>query len=99
MRFGRRQALALASALAVAGLSLGLGASLPAGASGTHTAAADGRDGRPNVIVIQADDQTAAQFNPRVMPNTFKLLVDQGTRFNDYIATTALCCPSRASLL
>ena len=59
MGFGRRQALALG----VAALALGLGASLPAGASSPPTAAAGERDGRPNIIVIQADDQTAVQFN------------------------------------
>ena len=95
MGFGRRQAIALG----VAALALGLGASLPAGASSPPTAVAGERDGRPNIIVIQADDQTAAQFNRQVMPRTFNRLVDSGTRFSDYIATTALCCPSRASLL
>jgi arylsulfatase A-like enzyme len=33
------------------------------------------------------------------MPNTKRLLAQAGTRFTDYIATTAQCCPSRASLL
>ena len=33
------------------------------------------------------------------MPNTKRLLARQGTSFTDYIATTAQCCPSRASLL
>jgi N-acetylglucosamine-6-sulfatase len=56
-------------------------------------------DNRPNIVLIQADDQTTAQFNRRVMPRTFKLLVDHGTMFTDYIATTAECCPSRASLI
>jgi arylsulfatase A-like enzyme len=54
---------------------------------------------KPNIVVIQADDQTASQFTPRVMPNTTKLLADHGTTFGEYIVTTALCCPSRASLL
>ncbi len=55
--------------------------------------------GKPNIVVIQSDDQTYGQFTREVMPKTFKLLVDHGTSFNDYIVTTALCCPSRASLL
>ena len=54
---------------------------------------------KPNIVLIQADDQTANQFTPRVMPQTTRLLVDQGTTFSDYIVTTAQCCPSRASLL
>jgi arylsulfatase A-like enzyme len=39
------------------------------------------------------------QFTNRVMPNTMRLLMRHGTKFTDYIATTAQCCPSRASLL
>jgi N-acetylglucosamine-6-sulfatase len=55
--------------------------------------------GRPNVVLIQMDDQTAAQFNGEVMPKTMRLLTRPGTKFKDYIATTPQCCPSRASLL
>lgn len=87
--------------LAIA-VTAGLGAvsSLPlAGSLAPGTSAASRHDGRPNVVVIQADDQTVAQFNRATMPRTFRLLVRNGTRFTDYIATTALCCPSRASLL
>src|SRR5215217_9778496 len=55
--------------------------------------------GKPNIVVIQSDDQTASQFTPEVMPKTTELLADHGTSFSDYIVTTALCCPSRASLI
>src|SRR4051794_21510390 len=101
MRRGRQAAAALAFPIVLAGASLALGAcsSSTATAPDPKTTATGGRDGRPNVVVIQADDQTVAQFTRRVMPNTFKLLVDHGTTFKDYIATTALCCPSRASLI
>jgi arylsulfatase A-like enzyme len=54
---------------------------------------------QPNVVLIQADDQTARQFNRKIMPKTMRLLTRPGTRFRDYIATTSQCCPSRASLL
>jgi arylsulfatase A-like enzyme len=33
------------------------------------------------------------------MPNTKRLLAQQGTRFTGYVASTAQCCPSRASLI
>ena len=33
------------------------------------------------------------------MPNTKRLLARRGTKFTDYIASTAQCCPSRASLI
>jgi N-acetylglucosamine-6-sulfatase len=62
-------------------------------------ATAAGAAGKPNIVVIQSDDQTYGQFTREVMPKTFKLFVDHGTSFSDYIVTTALCCPSRASLL
>ena len=54
---------------------------------------------QPNVVLIQTDDQTARQFNGKVMPRTMRLFTRRGTRFSDYIATTPQCCPSRASLL
>jgi N-acetylglucosamine-6-sulfatase len=54
---------------------------------------------RPNIVLIQADDQTLRQFTPAVMPKTKRLLADHGPSFRDYVATTAQCCPSRASLI
>src|SRR5215217_464678 len=54
---------------------------------------------RPNIVLIQADDETLGQFTDEVMPETNRLLVDQGTEFTNYIASTGQCCPSRASLL
>lgn len=102
MRRSRKLLPALAFGLILAGLALALNACSSSSADEKgqpKTTAVGGRDGRPNVVVIQADDQTVAQFTRRVMPNTFRLLVDHGTTFKDYIATTALCCPSRASLI
>jgi N-acetylglucosamine-6-sulfatase len=49
--------------------------------------------------VIQTDDQPAGTLTKQVMPETHRLLVRPGTRFTNYVATTPLCCPSRASLL
>jgi N-acetylglucosamine-6-sulfatase len=54
---------------------------------------------RPNIILVYTDDQDAASFNARHMPQTTRLLGEQGTVFSDFIVTTPLCCPSRASLL
>jgi arylsulfatase A-like enzyme len=100
MRRGKQLApAALALILLAASLALGACSSSTATPPKPKTTAVGGRDGRPNIVVIQADDQTAAQFTRHVMPRTFKLLVDHGTTFRDYIATTALCCPSRASLI
>ncbi len=64
---------------------------------------------RPNIIVIQTDDQAAnlvkAEFRSpngsygKVMPNTRKEIFRRGTEFRNYYATTPVCSPSRASLL
>jgi N-acetylglucosamine-6-sulfatase len=81
----------------LAAVGLGLAAS---GASSGHPGGARAAPlSRPNIVLIQSDDQTMRQFTNRVMPNTSRLLMRHGTKFTDYIATTAQCCPSRASLL
>jgi N-acetylglucosamine-6-sulfatase len=54
---------------------------------------------RPNLILIVTDDQSLAQMNASTMPNTIELLGAQGTTFTNAIATTPLCCPSRASMI
>jgi N-acetylglucosamine-6-sulfatase len=96
----------MAARLAVACALIALVAASTVGCSddGTATSATRGKahrhaDARPNIIVITADDQTFEMFNRRTMPRTFRLLVDHGTTFSDFIATTPLCCPARASLL
>jgi N-acetylglucosamine-6-sulfatase len=101
MRRGNAAALVAAFALVVAGISVGLGACSSSGSilAKLKPTVLDDRGVRPNVVVVQADDQTVAQFNRQVMSRTFKLLATKGTSFSDYIATTALCCPSRASLI
>lgn len=55
--------------------------------------------GRPNIVVISADDQTLSSFDRQVMPETFAKLVDEGTTLKNAIAVTPVCCPSRASFL
>ena len=87
--------LAGAALLVAAGLGMDVSNGLPGGAEAARAA----RGGQPNIVLIQADDQTLGQFTPKVMPNTKRLLADPGTSFRDYIATTAQCCPSRASLI
>ncbi len=88
--------------LALGGVSLLAAAALGLSASGAGTARADvprGSGGPPNIILIQADDQTLSQFTSKVMPRTTHLLASGGTSFSQYSAATAQCCPSRASLI
>ena len=65
--------------------------------SGAGPAVAQQADARPNIVVIQTDDQTLDSL--RFMPNVDRLLVKQGVRFDNSFASYPLCCPSRASLL
>ena len=65
---------------------------------GTGPAAAKSQQ-RPNLILVVTDDQTMAQLNQATMPNTLELIGAQGTTFANTIATTPLCCPSRATMI
>jgi arylsulfatase A-like enzyme len=65
--------------------------------------------GRPNIVVIQTDDQTLEQLygeykvpgggTVQAMPNTRALIADKGATFTQYYTPYALCGPSRVSLL
>jgi N-acetylglucosamine-6-sulfatase len=52
---------------------------------------------QPNVVVIMTDDQTAASVP--MMPNVNALIGNDGTNFEQAIASFPLCCPSRATNL
>jgi N-acetylglucosamine-6-sulfatase len=53
----------------------------------------------PNILLIVADDQTAATFSPKIMPTVFADLVDKGVRFARGYVETPACCPSRSQIL
>ena len=54
-------------------------------------------DERPNFLIIITDDQRFDTM--QYMPNTQKLIFDQGVTFSHGYVTTPFCCPSRASIL
>jgi len=60
---------------------------------------------KPNIVLIQTDDQTVQQLYARdasghlVMPNVVRRVARRGTRFDRYYVTYPICCPSRTSLL
>ena len=62
-------------------------------------AGARGAVDQPNIVMVMTDDQTLASLTRETMPKTIKRLVRGGTSFEQAIATTPLCCPSRASFL
>lgn len=56
-------------------------------------------EGRPNIILIVTDDQSARQFSEQAMPRTRRIVADRGTEFTRFWVNTAQCCPSRATML
>ena len=56
-------------------------------------------DPRPNIVMVMSDDQSTGMLSKATMPKTTKEIVRQGTSFEQAIATTPTCCPSRASFI
>lgn len=52
---------------------------------------------RPNVVVLETDDQTLAEME--VLPNVRHLIGDEGVTFDNNFDSFSLCCPSRATFL
>jgi N-acetylglucosamine-6-sulfatase len=59
--------------------------------------AAQTSPGKPNFVFILADDMRADDL--KYMPKTKTLLRDAGMQFQSAFVSTALCCPSRATIL
>ncbi len=91
----RRRALGVVG-LAVLAVAVSVAAALSS-AAGRSSSASGGT--RPNIVVVVTDDQTLASLNAATMPSTVGLMRDGGTEFTNAVATTPLCCPSRATLL
>ena len=101
-RLARENRVLIAAAALLAALVL-LGTRLPTGSAAAAAVQ------RPNIVVIQTDDQTLAELRAtrvtplgnrvRAMPNTLDLIRKHGVSFNRYIASYPLCCPSRSTLL
>jgi arylsulfatase A-like enzyme len=81
--------------MAVVGLLASVAASLPLGGLAGPASAAT--QPRPNVIVVETDDQAAETI--RVMPNVQSEIMDQGTTFSNSFVNFSQCCPSRATFL
>src|SRR5918994_6374288 len=52
--------------------------------------------GRPNLILVLADDLDKSVFERSTLDSPW---VPEGASFTNAVATTPLCCPSRASIL
>jgi arylsulfatase A-like enzyme len=81
----------LATLAVTAGLAIaGSGAPLPTlGHAATQA--------RPNVLVIETDDQTLESM--KMMTNVNSLIGDQGATFRRNYTNFSLCCPSRATFM
>ncbi len=88
-----RSSLATAALGAVATLAMAL-----AGGGVDEAGAKPKPQTRPNLIVILVDDMPMSYLEP-TSPNTIELLGNQGTTFSEFVVTTPLCCPSRATFL
>jgi N-acetylglucosamine-6-sulfatase len=80
--------------------ALGVSAAVAAVGLGTHSAnlgQAAAAQGRPNVVVVETDDQTLESM--KVMTNVNSLIGDQGVTFANSFVNFSLCCPSRATFL
>jgi N-acetylglucosamine-6-sulfatase len=81
---GLALAILVASVLAAAG----------SGSAGPEAAVAPAR---PNIVVLETDDQTLAEME--VLPNVRRLIGNEGVTFDNNFDSFSLCCPSRASFL
>jgi N-acetylglucosamine-6-sulfatase len=84
----------LGPAVAVA-LALCAGIAVTASERGSSARTATAQ--RPNVLVLETDDQTLDEM--AVLPNVRRLIGDQGVTFDNNFDSFSLCCPSRASFL
>jgi N-acetylglucosamine-6-sulfatase len=71
-------------------------ATLAAPATQARPASAN-TDGRPNILVVMTDDMASTDL--KFMPNVRRLLVEQGTKFEDAVDSFPLCCPARATFI
>ncbi|KAK7953199.1 hypothetical protein PG988_013893 [Apiospora saccharicola] len=54
---------------------------------------------RPNIVLILTDDQDLHMDSIDYMPYVKEHLINHGTFYKKHFCTTALCCPSRATLM
>jgi N-acetylglucosamine-6-sulfatase len=86
----RARAGAIALALAAAGCAAASAAQQPPASSA-------GLQSRPNVVVVETDDQTVESM--RVMSTVNRRLAAKGVTFSNSLVNFSLCCPSRATFL
>jgi N-acetylglucosamine-6-sulfatase len=66
-------------------------------AVGSQDSASAQGQARPNIVVLETDDQTLAEME--VLPSVRRLIGDAGVTFDNHFVSFSLCCPSRATFL
>lgn len=92
----RRSAMTRVGALVVLLATL-VASPAPGGAGGESRGAPALQTGRPNVLLITADDMRESDL--RWMPATRRLVERRGVRLRGFLSTHPLCCPARAEIL
>lgn len=64
----------------------------------SHSFVVFAQEQKPNVLIIITDDQRSDSFNETFMPRTYRRIAQEGVLFENAFVSTALCCPSRASI-
>jgi arylsulfatase A-like enzyme len=77
-------------------LTLGLLAVMAAAPGGPPVRAQE--ESLPNILIIMADDMRADPDSLSMLPKMLDRIAGEGTTFNNAVATTPRCCPSRASI-
>jgi arylsulfatase A-like enzyme len=90
-----RHLLGISAALVTAAFTLAI--ALVGTGGEARAAAGQAQPQRPNVLILETDDQTLAEME--VLPNVRRLIGGQGVTFDNNFDSFSLCCPSRASLL
>jgi arylsulfatase A-like enzyme len=81
----------------VAAAGVAVAAVMAGSIGGGSSAVAGTAPARPNIVVIQTDDQAVESM--KVMDNTRAQLGARGATFTNHFVNWPVCCPSRATLL
>ncbi|KAM4676700.1 N-acetylglucosamine-6-sulfatase [Discoglossus pictus] len=69
------------------------------GLLGSSLLGVEGRSRKPNIVLILTDDQDVSLGGMTPLKKTKELLGDHGITFSNAYVGSALCCPSRSSIL
>lgn len=85
--------------LPAAGLVVALAATLAGLPQGAPPSSATAATDRPNIVIVLTDDQRVETVSHRRMPRLWADIRERGRIYRNASVPTALCCPSRASIL